>query len=169
MNFLSCALWTIKLSLKFFRINWSRIRPHFQKRKCSSQPTLHVCKSEKILQLGKYLFQGSKQSSMNQFLRDGLTLSYFEMSYHLKSWELDGPCPPNQLEMFVGHLGGIHVQVWVLMHLWQWSQYPYLISFQVFLENFLTVSTFRNLISSLIFGDGVCMSTGWKHNTPSPV
>jgi hypothetical protein len=55
------------------------------------------------------------------------------------------------------------------MHLWQRSQYPYLISFHVFLENCLTVSTFGNFISSSILGDGVCMSTGWKHNTPTPV
>jgi hypothetical protein len=28
---------------------------------------------------------------------------------------------------------------------------------------------FGNFIFSLILGDGVCMSTGWKHNTPSLV
>jgi hypothetical protein len=63
----SYALWTNKLSLEFFRINWSRIRPHFQKRKCFSQLVLQVCKSKKKLELKKYLFQGSKQSSMNPF------------------------------------------------------------------------------------------------------
>jgi hypothetical protein len=31
------------------------------------------------------------------------------------------------------------------------------------------VSTFGNSISSSILGDGVRMSTGWKHNTSSPV
>jgi hypothetical protein len=39
--------------------------------------------------------------------------------------------------------------------------------FPGFSENCLTVSTFRNFISSSILEDGVCMSTGWKHNTPS--
>jgi hypothetical protein len=52
----SCALWTIKPSLKIFRINWSRVRKYFQKRKCSLQLVLHVYKSEKILELRKYLF-----------------------------------------------------------------------------------------------------------------
>jgi hypothetical protein len=41
--------------------------------------------------------------------------------------------------------------------------------FQRFPENCLTVTTFGNFIYSSILGDGVCMSTGWKHNTPSPV
>jgi hypothetical protein len=41
--------------------------------------------------------------------------------------------------------------------------------FSGFPENCLTVSTFGNCISSSILGDGVCMSTGWKHNTLSPV
>jgi hypothetical protein len=76
----SCAFWTIKLSLKNFRINWSQIIPHLQKRKCSSPLVLQVLKSAKILEPEKYLFQGSKQSSMNPFpeadLGDGLTFSY---------------------------------------------------------------------------------------------
>jgi hypothetical protein len=72
----SCVLWTIKLSLKIFRINWSRIRPHFQKTKSSSQLVLQVCKFAKIHELKKYLFQGSKQSSMTLFLIDGLTFSH---------------------------------------------------------------------------------------------
>jgi hypothetical protein len=49
----SCVLWTIKLSLKIFRINWSRIRPHFQKTKSSSQLVLQVCKFAKIHELKK--------------------------------------------------------------------------------------------------------------------
>jgi hypothetical protein len=52
----SFALWTIKLSLNFFIINYSLIRPHFQKRKCSSQLVLQVCKYAKIIELKKYLF-----------------------------------------------------------------------------------------------------------------
>jgi hypothetical protein len=40
---------------------------------------------------------------------------------------------------------------------------------EVFPENCLTVSTFGNCITSSILGDGVCLSTGWKHNTPSTV
>jgi hypothetical protein len=55
------------------------------------------------------------------------------------------------------------------MHLWQGPQYPYLISFQGFSENYLTISTFENFISSSILGDGVCVSTRWKHNTSSSV
>jgi hypothetical protein len=31
------------------------------------------------------------------------------------------------------------------------------------------VSTSRNFISSLILGDAICMSTGWKHKTPTLV
>jgi hypothetical protein len=50
----SCALWTIKLSLEFFRINWSRVGPQFEKRMCSSQLVIQVCKSAKNLELGKY-------------------------------------------------------------------------------------------------------------------
>jgi hypothetical protein len=91
------------------------------------------------------------------------------MTYLLKSYELDYAYPPNQSEMFVGQLGGILVQVWVLMHLWQWSQYPYLISFQVFPENCLTVSTFGNFISSSILGGRVCISTWWESNIYSLV
>jgi hypothetical protein len=30
-----CAVWTIKLSRRFFRINWSRIGSHSQRRNCS--------------------------------------------------------------------------------------------------------------------------------------
>jgi hypothetical protein len=55
------------------------------------------------------------------------------------------------------------------MHLWQLYQYPYLISFQFFPENWLTVITFRNCISSSNLGDRLCMLTGWKHNTLSLV
>jgi hypothetical protein len=38
-------------------------------------------------------------------------LAIFEMSYLLKSWELDCSCSPDQRKMFVGHSGGILVQV----------------------------------------------------------
>jgi hypothetical protein len=31
-----CVVWTIKLSKKFFRINWNLFRPHSQNIKCSS-------------------------------------------------------------------------------------------------------------------------------------
>jgi hypothetical protein len=58
----SGALWTIKFSLKFFRINWSQFRPHFQNGKCSPQLVIQVFKSAKILELGKYLFYGFKQN-----------------------------------------------------------------------------------------------------------
>jgi hypothetical protein len=64
-----CIVWTIKLSLQFIRINWNRIRPYSQKRKCSSRLVLQVCKLAKILELRKYFFLVSKQSSMNQFPR----------------------------------------------------------------------------------------------------
>jgi hypothetical protein len=63
----SCALWTSWLSQQFLRIYWSRIRPHSQKIMCCPWLFLQVCKSVKILELEKYLFQGSKQSYMNQF------------------------------------------------------------------------------------------------------
>jgi hypothetical protein len=63
--FYSWALWTIKLSLNFFRINWSWIRPHLQKRKCSSQLVLQVYKATKIMDVGRYLFKRSKQSYSN--------------------------------------------------------------------------------------------------------
>jgi hypothetical protein len=52
----SYALWIIKVSLKIFGINWSWFRPHFQNGKCFSQLVLQVCKSEKIIDLVKYLF-----------------------------------------------------------------------------------------------------------------
>jgi hypothetical protein len=77
----SCALCTIKLSLKFFRINWSRIRPHIQKRKCSSQLFLQVCKSAEILEL-KIIFSRVQTelyepvSRHGRFLGDSLTFSY---------------------------------------------------------------------------------------------
>jgi hypothetical protein len=78
----SCALCTIKLRLKFFRINWIRIRPHFQKRKWSSQLVLQVCKSAKILQLWNICFKGPNRALWTcfqtcRFLGDGLTFSYF--------------------------------------------------------------------------------------------
>jgi hypothetical protein len=41
--------------------------------------------------------------------------------------------------------------------------------FAGFSEHCLTVSTFGNFISSLILGYGICMSTGWKHNTSNSV
>jgi hypothetical protein len=44
-----------------------------------------------------------------------------------------------------------------------------LFSFKIFPGTCLAVITFGNLMSSMILRDGVCMSTGWKHNTPSPV
>jgi hypothetical protein len=56
----SCELWAIRLSLKIFRIKWSRFRPHFQNKKCSSQLVLQVCKVTKILDVGRYLFKRSK-------------------------------------------------------------------------------------------------------------
>jgi hypothetical protein len=51
--------------MKIFKINWSRIRPHFQKRKYSSQLVLQVCKVTKILDVGRYLFKWSKQGYSN--------------------------------------------------------------------------------------------------------
>jgi Ser/Thr protein kinase RdoA (MazF antagonist) len=38
-------------------------------------------------------------------------LAIFEVTYLLKSWELDCANPPDQSEMFVGHLEGILVEV----------------------------------------------------------
>jgi hypothetical protein len=78
----SCALWIIKLSLKFFRINWIRIRPHIQKRNCSSQLVLQVCKSEKKNWARKVFISRIKTElyepvfRLGRFLRDGLTFSY---------------------------------------------------------------------------------------------
>jgi hypothetical protein len=43
------------------------------------------------------------------------------------------------------------------------------ISFQGVSRNLLTFSTFGNSISASILREGVCMSTGWKHNTSSLV
>jgi hypothetical protein len=43
------------------------------------------------------------------------------------------------------------------------------VQFQAFLGNCLAVNTFGNSMSSLILRDGVCMSTGSKHNTSSSV
>jgi hypothetical protein len=63
-----CIVWAINLNLWFFRINWDQIRPHSQNIKCSPLLVLQVCKASKILDLGKYLFQVTKQSSMNRFL-----------------------------------------------------------------------------------------------------
>jgi hypothetical protein len=77
-----CALWTIKLSLNFFRINWSRIRPHFQKRKCSSQPVLQVWKPGKKFLISECIcFNGPNRALWThfqtcRFLRDRLTFSY---------------------------------------------------------------------------------------------
>jgi hypothetical protein len=43
------------------------------------------------------------------------------------------------------------------------------LSFQSFPGNCLALTSFRNSISYSILGDGVCISTGWKHNKNSPV
>jgi hypothetical protein len=60
----TCALWTIKLSQKFFRINWSQIRQHFQKRKCSEDGLTfsYLCNaiSSQILGVRLWMFPRSK-------------------------------------------------------------------------------------------------------------
>jgi hypothetical protein len=104
----SCALWTMKLSLKFHRIYWNWIRPHFQKRKCSSQPVQQVCKSVKIRKLGKYLFQGTKYSYVTQFPDKSSSfllkpLAIFEIPYLLPSWDLVCACQPHQSARFIDH------------------------------------------------------------------
>jgi hypothetical protein len=60
-------VWTDILSQQMFRIYWSLIRPCSQKRICYPWLVLRVCKSSKIMEVSKYLFQWSKQSKSTPF------------------------------------------------------------------------------------------------------
>jgi Ni,Fe-hydrogenase I cytochrome b subunit len=62
-----CLVWTYILSHQIFRIYWSRIRPCSQERICSPRLVLQVCKTARIIEIRKYLFQWSKQSKSTQF------------------------------------------------------------------------------------------------------
>jgi hypothetical protein len=86
-----CVVWTIKLSRRFFRINWSRMSPHSQKINCFWWHFLQVCKSKENFKLGNYLFQESKKSYTTQipdsnFRRFCLTLS--QLGNAITSWIL---------------------------------------------------------------------------------
>jgi hypothetical protein len=74
-----------------------------------------MCKFAKILELRKYLFQVTKQSSMNRFQMDSEFLlnwlAIFAMSYLLKYWELDCSCHPYCSARFVYHLGALFFEV----------------------------------------------------------
>ena len=62
-----CLVWTNMLSQQIFRIYRSRIRPCSQERICSPWLVLHVCKTARIIEITKCLFQGYKQSKSTQF------------------------------------------------------------------------------------------------------
>jgi hypothetical protein len=86
-------MWIIKLNLNFFRINWSRFRPHFQKRNYSSQFVIQVCKVAKIMGGGRYLFESSKQSYSNtisdstaQFSLNTYPSVKFHNFYNFERW-----------------------------------------------------------------------------------
>jgi hypothetical protein len=138
---------------------------HTSKRESVSHNLFYKCANlQKFLSSKSIYFKSPNRTLWTRFqtcrfLGDGLTFSYF---WNVISSQILGvrlcKFPISKCNACT---------VWVLMHLWQWSQYPYLISFQVFPKNCLTVSAFGNFISSLILGDGVCMSTGWKKNTPT--
>jgi hypothetical protein len=76
-----------------------------------------VCKSAKILTLGKYLFQGYKYGYVTLKCHIlGISFSFllkplatFEMPYFLESWKLDFAYHSDQSTMFVRHLGTLLV------------------------------------------------------------
>jgi hypothetical protein len=63
----SCALWTIKLSLKFFRINWSRFRPHFQIESVPHNLFYKCVKLQKFWMLGGICLKGLNRAIPIQF------------------------------------------------------------------------------------------------------
>jgi hypothetical protein len=74
-------VWTDWLSQQILRIYLSQVRPYSQKIIYSQWTVLQVCKSTKITEVSKYLFQGSKQSYSTQFpdkkfLQFSLMISY---------------------------------------------------------------------------------------------
>jgi hypothetical protein len=86
-----CILWTSWLSQQFLRIYWILIVAYSQKIISSSWLVPQVFKFTRIIEVRRYLFQGSKQSYSSQVPRlekisEWLTISYLWNS--ITSWIL---------------------------------------------------------------------------------